>query len=82
MSRVKEELIKDLTQKFGAHAGPMVEYLFDMGILDDVLARKHVVKVEVFRRMTASTTPERTIHEQVGWDYGLTRQRIHQLIGK
>ncbi len=83
MTRVKEELIKDLQEKFGPQARPIMEYLFDMETVDDFIAREHVIKIKVFDRMKKdSTTPEYIVHEEVGEEYGTTRETVLRIVRK
>lgn len=76
---LKKKLIADVEAKFGKDSGRVIEYLYEAGTLDDCLARQHMAKVETFNRLLSTDISEVRIHEGVGIDYGLTRERVGQL---
>lgn len=80
MSKVKEALIADLSQKTGMDCRAVVEELFKRGTLDDCLARQHVAKAEFFRRLCNSDKLVSQIQEDIAGELGYTRERVHQLV--
>ena len=64
----------------GMSAEQAVDALFDRGALDGVLARRFLVSVEYERRYMSSDESARSIHEDLGAEYGLTRQQVHNVV--
>lgn len=79
MSKMKEALKRDVMDRFGEGAAKCIEYLFENGVLDDGLARRHIVKVEVFKRMMNTRTDEKQIHSDVGEDVGLGMTGVYKI---
>jgi hypothetical protein len=86
MSKVKDRLLKEIEEKFGPDAPVVIEYLFDAGTLDDCLARRHVIRSEMYSRLTNPRLlkfSKRRIEEDLAEDFGLTRSCIFQIsVGK
>lgn len=82
MSRVKEELKADVRARYGAEASEVIDYLFEMGTLDDALARRHVVKIRFDRQYCSTTSSARAVMEDIAFDLGLTRIGVFQIVGK
>lgn len=73
MSRVKEELKSDVRKRFGAGSERIIEYLFDMGTLDDTLARKHMIAATAFDTLLTTTDSELCVDEGMAIRYGVGR---------
>lgn len=82
MSRVKEELKADIRSRFGDDAAGAIDHLFKMGILDDTLARRYVVKLRFERQYCSTTASARAVMEDIAFDLGLTRIGVFQIVGK
>lgn len=80
MTRVQKELIEDIRQKTGMDATAVIEYLYAKGTLDDCVARQHVVKAEFLRRLASTDIKETQLKQDIGEDYGITRERVHQIV--
>lgn len=78
---LKKKLIADVRDKFGEQGAAVVEYLFEMGTLDEILARKHVVRAEMFNRLLTTKRSKRQLEEDIAEDCGITRDRVFQLVG-
>lgn len=79
MSRVKTRLITELNAKFGIDSSKAVDYLYEHGMLDDCRVRMHVVREEVVHRFVSTQMNTSQIHEEVGMEFGLTRERVSQI---
>mgnify|MGYP003421971922 FL=1 len=79
MSKLKEELKSDASMRFGPDAMAVIDYLFDMGTLNDISARNHMVKVRVFDRMLTTKESGRLIAETVSDDYPITPTYVYML---
>ena len=77
---MRDALRKDVAERFGEGAANAIRYLFEHGTLDDSLARRHVVKVEVFHRLMTTKTNEKQIHSDVGEDVGLGMTGVYKIV--
>ena len=84
MTRARAELIEHLRTKFGENADPaiVIDALFEEGVLDDVLARRYNIRMEFVRRYSTTDKSARTIHEDLAFEYSLTREGVGKIIGK
>ena len=84
MSRSREELVQHLRTRFGENTDPgrVIDALFEEGALDDVLARRFVVRTEFSKRYSSSDRSARCIQEELADEYGLTRVGVFLIVGK
>lgn len=82
MSKVREQLSKALRNEVGECADPadVVGRLYDLGALDDSLSRRAVVRAEFPVRYASCDRSARDIHGEIAEEYGLTRERVGQLL--
>jgi hypothetical protein len=82
MSRVRDILTEAIRKEVGECADPsqVVGMLYDLGVLDDCLARHGAVRVEFARRYSNTPHSAKEVMHDIGDEYGLTRQRVHQLL--
>jgi hypothetical protein len=79
MTKIKQAMVKDVSDKFGPDAVKVIEYLYDTGLLDDARARKHIATVRVFEMMQRTKMSVLCIHEVVGEDLGISRRTLRGL---
>lgn len=79
---LKKKLIADVEAKFGPGSGRVIDYLYEQGTLDDILARRHMLKVEFFYRMLTTRTIPNQIYEDLAEDFGVTRPCVYTTVGK
>jgi len=82
MSKAKQRLIEDIRNDFGDDAARAVSFLFDMGTLDDILARRHNIAVDVFRIMAETETPLCQIYEDAAEDHGVSFGYVRKIVGR
>lgn len=80
MSKNRDLLIRHLSERTGVDATAIVDALYSTGALDDVLARRHVVISEFMRLYVTTDKSERSIMEDVGYAFGLSRIRVLQMV--
>lgn len=79
MSKCKDILIADIAKRTGVDPTTVINCLYQMGTLDDVLARQHAAKVRVMQLYVTTDFSEREIHARVADELGLSRTRVGQL---
>lgn len=81
---IRKRIKDDVLNKFGPMADPqrVIDYLYENGTLDDVLARKHMIRVELFRRLLTENIRMIQIEEDLAEDFGCTRQFVNHLANK
>jgi hypothetical protein len=81
---LKKKLIADVRDKFGANSDPgkVIEYLYEQGTLDDVLAEGHMIKVDLFHRLMNTDLVKVQIEQDLAEDYGCSRQFVNHLANK
>lgn len=82
MSKVREQLSKALRKDVGERADPaeVVGRLYELGALDDSLSRRAVVRAEFPARYASCDRSAREIHGDLADEFGLTRERVGQLL--
>lgn len=75
---MRDALLMDVEQRFGVNAANAIRYLFENETLDDSLARKHMLKVEAFRRLMDSTADEKQIHSDLSEDFGVSESTVYK----
>ena len=84
MTRARAELIEHLRAKFGENADPaiVIDALFEEGVLDDVLACRYNIRMEFVKRYSTTDKSARAIHEDLAFEYGLSRTGVAFIIGQ
>lgn len=84
MSRSREELVQHLRTRFGESTDPgrVIDALFEEGALDDVLARRFIIRVEFAQRYCRSDRSARSIQEDLASEYGLGRTTVLHIVGQ
>jgi hypothetical protein len=82
MSKFREHLSTTLRKEIGECADPaaIVDRLYELGALDDSLSRRAVVCAEFPTRYAACDRSARDIHGEIAEEYGLSRERVGQLL--
>jgi hypothetical protein len=82
MTKVREHLSEALRKEIGECADPadVVSRLYDLGALDDSLSRRAVVRAEFPARYASCDRSAREIHGEIADEYGLSRERVGQLL--
>jgi len=78
MTTVQRKMIEDLRATLGEQADPaaVVERLYQSGVMDDIMARRYVVRREFVLRYSGTEKSARCIHEDLAGEYGLTRRGV------
>lgn len=79
---LKKKMIADVREKFGMNVDPakVIEYLYENETLDDVLARKHLLKTEFFDRMLKTDHCISQIQEDLATDFSVDRTWVNKLV--
>ena len=82
MTTVQRKMIEDLRATLGEQADPaaVVERLYESGVMDDIMARRYVVKLEFVLRYGTNEKSARRTHEDIANDYGLTRTGVRLIL--
>lgn len=82
MTKARQKLIEDIRADFGDDGARAVSFLFDMGTLDDVLARRHNIAVEVFRLLRDTQESQYQIYENVAEDHGVSFSYVRKITAR
>lgn len=82
MSKVRERLEQALREQVGETADPakVLDALYQLGVVDDVLCRRGAVKVEFRRRYSKTRLCGREVMLDIADEFGLTRQGVHHIL--
>lgn len=75
---IREELKRDAIRRFGPQAGQVIEYLYDMGTLDDTLARRHMIAIAAFDAMCSTDMSGLQIDEELAVRYSVSRMTVNR----
>ena len=76
---MKDQMRADIASKFGEDAALAVDYLFDMDTLDDILARRHMVKVKLSERMLNTSEQLTQIWEDLAEEYCMSFHNVRYI---
>lgn len=84
MTKVQRKMIEDLRETLGEKADPaeVVQRLYESGAIDDIMARRYVVKREFVRRYTSTDMCAHHVHEQLADEYGLTTRGVLFIVSR
>lgn len=80
MSKVRRELEEEIGKSFGDDGVRAIRYLFDMGTLDDVLARRHVIKTQFFLRMLEGEHGIYDVCQHLADEYGMNERTVRLIV--
>lgn len=80
MSKVRKELEDEIRQAFGEDGVRAIRYLFDMGTLDDVLARRHVLKTQFFLRLLNTNVGVYDACQHLADEYGMHERTVRLIV--
>ena len=79
MSKMSDQMRADIASKFGPDGAKVFDYLIDMDTLDDILARRHMVKVKLAERMVETPDNLTQIWEDLADEYCMSYHYVRYI---
>ena len=76
MSKAMADARRRIVAIYGEEAGRVLDHLVVMGVLDDVLARRYVLRSEYFHKMRIDSRRETAILLELSDEWGVSREGI------
>lgn len=80
MSIERSTLVDDLSLRFDLDAGPLVEYLYQVLLMDDTLVRRHAMRLRYVHDLVTTAKSDLQIHEDIAEDFGAKRRTIRDAV--